>query len=170
MITRCDSSRGKIPLEPAGQLIGLTLIQKLRSGGSDMMTSVDPLVEAARKVRLNAYAPYSGYLVGAAIEDERGDIHVGANVENVSFGATICAERSAVTGMIAAGGKRATRLALVTKDGGTPCGMCLQVLAEFCGEPAQLKIVVADENDVRKEFTLADLLPHGFDSSQVKRT
>ena len=127
---------------------------------------MDPLVEAARAARLNAYAPYSEYLVGAAIEDDEGRVFTGVNVENISYGATICAERSAVTSMVTAGGRKARRLALVTADGGTPCGICLQVLSEFGSEG--LTIVIADEGRTLRENKLSELLPHAFHSDEVK--
>jgi cytidine deaminase len=129
---------------------------------------MDPLLEAARVARLNAYAPYSDYLVGAAIEDSEGRIFAGANVENVSYGATICAERSAATRMVSEGGRNARRLALVTADGGTPCGICLQVLSELCESPNSFTIIIADERQVLREFRLSDLLPHAFDSDRVQ--
>ena len=88
------------------------------------------LVSAARAVRLRAHAPYSRFRVGAAVLDERGRIHVGCNVENASYGLTVCAERNAVAAAIAAGAKRVRAVAVCTATGATPCGACRQVLAE----------------------------------------
>jgi cytidine deaminase len=120
----------------------------------------DALLEAARRVRENAYAPYSGFRVGAALLSASGRVHVGANVENASYGATVCAERSAVASMIAAGDKRIERIA-VYAEGPTlamPCGMCRQVLSEF-GLHAE---VVVGGPAGRRTTTLAALLPEPF--------
>lgn len=121
-------------------------------------------------MRRNAYAPYSSYPVGAAIEGPDGRTWAGANFENVSFGATICAERAAVAGMVAEGGKEISRLAVVTADGGTPCGACLQVLLEFAPDPHNVDILVSDDSGNIAEYKLAELIPHGFGSAKVKRT
>lgn len=120
----------------------------------------DALLEAARRVRQNAYAPYSGFRVGAALQTEAGNVHVGANVENASYGATVCAERSAVATMIAAGERRIKRIA-VYAEGPTlamPCGMCRQVLAEF-GLDAE---VIVGGTAGSRRTTLAALLPEPF--------
>lgn len=120
----------------------------------------DALLEAARAVREQAYAPYSGFRVGAALQTDSGRIHVGANVENASYGATVCAERAAVFTMIAAGDRRIVRIA-VYAEGPTlamPCGMCRQVLSEF-GLDAE---VVVGGSQGSKLTTLAALLPEPF--------
>jgi len=120
----------------------------------------DALLEAARRVRENAYAPYSGFRVGAALETESGSVHVGANVENASYGATVCAERAAVAGMIAAGDRRIKRIA-VYAEGPTlamPCGMCRQVLSEFGLDAA----VIVGGPAGSRTTTLAALLPEPF--------
>lgn len=132
------------------------------------MEAMEELVAAARAVRENAYCPYSGYRVGAAIRDERGDIHTGCNVENISYGATICAERGAIMKMVAAGGRTVREIAIVTKDGGTPCGMCRQVLAEFAPDDATLFLV--DESGAIKTAMLMLIFPDAFASAAVKRT
>jgi cytidine deaminase len=121
----------------------------------------DELLQAARRVRDRAYAPYSGFRVGAALEADSGKVHVGANVENASYGATVCAERSAVAGMIAAGDRHIRRIA-VYAEGPTlamPCGMCRQVLAEF-GLDAE---VVVGGPSGRRVTTLRALLPEPFE-------
>jgi cytidine deaminase len=128
---------------------------------------IDILIQAAREVRKHAYAPYSNYKVGVALQDEQGRIHTGVNVENVSYGATICAERSAVTKMITDGGHRVTALALVTKDGGTPCGICLQVLSEFCSP--ETSVVMVTEGGQIRQLTFAQLMPSPFASDTVAR-
>jgi cytidine deaminase len=126
---------------------------------------MDQLLESASNARKNAYAPYSNYKVGVALEDERGEVHLGANVENVSYGATICAERAAVTRMISEGGRQVRRLALVTKDGGTPCGICLQVLAEFC--TPETPILIANEQGEIRTLLFRDLAPDPFRSDTL---
>ncbi len=95
---------------------------------------LDRLVVAATDVRSRAYAPYSGYAVGAAVASKQGNVYVGCNVENASYGSTVCAERVALFSMVAAGDRKAIACAVVTRDGGAPCGACRQVLAEFAGD------------------------------------
>ncbi|CAN5366371.1 cytidine deaminase [soil metagenome] len=119
----------------------------------------DALVTAARQIRARAYAPYSVYTVGAAIRDEEGRVWTGVNVENASYGATICAERGAVMAMVAGGGRRIEAIAVATKDGGPPCGVCLQVLGEFAGPDAL--VLVASETEVAT-YRLGALMPHRF--------
>lgn len=128
------------------------------------------LLQAAALVRDQAYAPYSGYHVGAALLDSNGRVWTGTNVENVSYGATMCAERVAFFKMASAGAREIDTLAVVTADGGTPCGMCLQVLLEFAPDPAKVKIIVANEAKQIREFSLAELIPFGFSSDKVNRT
>lgn len=128
------------------------------------------LYKAAVDARENAYAPYSGYKVGAAVEDEQGRVWCGCNVENVSYGATICAERSAILKMVSEGGRSVRRLALITEDAGTPCGMCLQVILEFVADPAAVAIEMYNENGQKTSKTLQELLPFGFRSHEVSRT
>jgi cytidine deaminase len=124
----------------------------------------ETLWRAARRARENAYAPYSGYRVGAALK-ARGadDVYTGCNVENASYGATMCAERAAVFGMIAARGRAEPEmLALVTEGDppAVPCALCLQVLAEF-GAP-DLPIVLGSPEGIRETVALRDLLPRPF--------
>lgn len=128
---------------------------------------MEELLRWAWSVRERAFAPYSGYRVGAALVDDRGMTFVGTNVENASFGATICAERSAVVAMIADGGRRIERLVVVTKDGGPPCGVCLQVLAEFMSIEAP--VLLGDESGAVREHRLGDFLPRPFASAAVER-
>jgi cytidine deaminase len=120
------------------------------------------LVAAARAVRRRAHAPYSGFSVGAAVLDERGRIHVGCNVENASYGLTVCAERNAVAAAVAAGAKRVRAVAVVTptRPPGTPCGACRQVLAEL-GAPTT-RVLLAPPAGAARETTLGALLPEAF--------
>jgi cytidine deaminase len=118
------------------------------------------LIEAARAARTNAYAPYSVYQVGAAALASDGRVFNGCNVENVSYGLTVCAERSAVFQMVAAGARGLVAVAVATADGGVPCGACLQVMQEFAiGEVAVL--LVREDGSV-EETSLAALMPRGF--------
>ena len=124
---------------------------------------LDQLVQEATAVRERAYAPYSGYLVGAAIATKQGSIFVGCNVENSTFGATICAERGAIMQMVAFGETEPIACAVVTKDGGSPCGICRQVLAEFARDmPIVLVGLASSEGESGHVVQLTDLLPMAF--------
>ena len=120
------------------------------------------LVAAARQVRARAYAPYSNFKVGAAVRDEAGRIHVGCNVENASYGLTICAERNAVAAAVAAGARRLTAVAVVTgtTPPASPCGACRQVLAQFAA-PATPVLLAAPRGAV-VTHSVASLLPDSF--------
>lgn len=121
------------------------------------------LVKAAQDVRKHSYSPYSKFPVGAALLGESGRIYTGCNVENSSYGLTICAERNAVGQAIAAGERRILALAIAA---GTkpcpPCGACRQVLAEFCGPEAPVALIGSRSRSVHQ---MGDLLPIGFDKS-----
>ncbi|MHB8636021.1 MAG: cytidine deaminase [Fimbriimonadaceae bacterium] len=123
---------------------------------------MNDLVAAAAEARSRAYAPYSRYAVGAAAQSSDGRVWTGANVENVSFGLSLCAERSAIAKMVNDGVTELAAIAVVTRDGGTPCGMCLQTMLEFALEPAKVAIVCMSETGARHEFSLSELIPHGF--------
>lgn len=118
------------------------------------------LVDAALAVRHRAYAPFSRFLVGSAILTSNNEIVVGCNVENASFGATICAERVAGGSAIAAGIREWQAIAVATVGGASPCGVCRQFLAEFA--PEMLVIIVDVETTERRETTVAQLLPDRF--------
>jgi len=122
---------------------------------------VESLVAAAREVSENAYAPYSKFRVGAAALDERGRVHVGCNVENASYGLTVCAERNALFAMVAAGGKRLVAMALYTPtdEPVTPCGACRQVIAEFGPEATLVAACKGSNPNLHKA---SELLPQAF--------
>jgi cytidine deaminase len=108
--------------------------------------------------------------VGSAIETDTGKVVPGCNVENLSYGATICAERAAVTGMLASGsGAKIIQIAVASADGVTPCGICLQVLQEFVAN-GDVPVACVGENGVVRHYRFRDLLPHGFESANVRRT
>jgi cytidine deaminase len=119
------------------------------------------LVEAAKSTRQRAYARYSRFPVGAALRAANGEIFVGCNVENVSYGLTICAERAAVFAAVAAGQRRFSALAVVADGGVTPCGACRQVLAEF-GDDLPIYLVDSAQGDRIEEVRLRELLPRAF--------
>lgn len=124
------------------------------------------LVEAAITVRQWAYAPYSKYAVGAALLTSSGKIYDGVNVENVAFPDTMCAERVAVFKAVSQGEREFVAIAVVTSNGGMPCGSCRQVLAEF-GTATQ--VIVADaDGRVITECTVADLLPGAFQPGDLE--
>lgn len=127
------------------------------------------LVQAAQQVRQNAYAPYSVYRVGAAILGADGKVYVGCNVENVSFGLTVCAERNALGRMVADGCTEIAAVAVATRDGGTPCGMCRQSLWEFAPEPEKVRVRCVAENGSYVDMLLAELLPGAFESELKKK-
>ena len=124
------------------------------------MMDWNALLEAAVAAQARAYAPYSRYHVGAALVSGSGQVFTGCNVENISFGGTICAERTAIVTMVAAGERQIGQLLVVTADGGSPCGMCLQVIAEFAGP--NLEVALATPAGVGRILTLSALLPHAF--------
>lgn len=125
------------------------------------------LIDEAIAARSNAYAPYSVYPVGAAILSEDGAVFTGCNVENASYGLTVCAERNAVAAMVKSGSRIVLAIALATKDGSVPCGACLQVLAEFASEDGIL-VVCVDEKNGRRDTSLKELAPHLFTLSGSK--
>ena len=127
------------------------------------------LLEASLAARAHSHSPYSGYAVGAAILDEQGRIHAGANIENAAYPQGWCAEATALSAMLMAGGKRAVAV-LVTGPGPeviTPCGGCRQKLREFAGE--ELQIIAGDPSGIKDQWTLGELLPHSFGPDHLKK-
>jgi len=131
-----------------------------RSGGSSVDSDRD-LVRAARAARVRAYAPYSHFKVGAAVR-ANGKVFVGGNLENASYGLTLCAERAAVAAAVLGGARRLTAVAVAssTLPPTPPCGMCLQALSEFAGPG--LRVLLAGRGGAVAVTSLGDLLPHGF--------
>jgi cytidine deaminase len=125
---------------------------------------IDPLIDAALRARENAYAPFSKFKVGAAIEDSAGNIYTGCNVENATFGLTLCAERVAIFKAISEGAKGFKRVAVAadTDKLTPPCGACRQILWEFCGD---IEIVLVNLQGKVEMLRLGALLPRPFDSS-----
>ncbi len=123
------------------------------------------LVEAAQGARAAAYAPYSHFAVGAALLAADGTIYTGCNVENASFGLTICAERNAIAHAVAQGARQFPAIAVVTENGVTPCGACRQVLAEFNRE---MLVILANTAGQRRAYRLPELLPAACVPEQLK--
>lgn len=116
-------------------------------------------MDAAKKASQNAYAPYSGIRVSSALLADNGSIYSGVNVENASYGATICAERSACAAMAAGGGRAITVVAVYSPDVfPLPCGICLQVLSEFCGDCD----IYVESPEKTGKYRLSGLLPAAF--------
>jgi cytidine deaminase len=130
--------------------------------------TMDDLIANAKAARANAYCPYSNYPVGCAIQSGAGAVFAGCNIENVSYGLAICAERAAVSQMVTHGNRDIQTVVVVTRDGGTPCGMCLQTLLEFSNDPSKVKVLTVADSGIEHEYTLHDLLPHAFNSTLVK--
>jgi cytidine deaminase len=165
---------------PIGRGASAGIIRAVKNSESTPPAVLDPddpacaerLIAAARAVRRHAYAPYSGFAVGAALLDEHGCVHVGCNVENAAYPQGLCAEAAAIGALVAGGGRRIMAAAVVavsTRDGVPvmPCGGCRQRLRELAAP--DLRIRLADEHQVLGERRLGDLLPEGFGPSDVGR-
>ncbi len=124
---------------------------------------MDELIAAARSARLKAYAPYSKFLVGAAVRDEQGKIHGGCNVENAAYPQGWCAEASAIAAMIMAGGHRIAEVAVIGSGDllCTPCGGCRQKIREFARGDVKIHIC-GEDGKLKQTFTLDELLPASF--------
>jgi cytidine deaminase len=125
------------------------------------------LVEQAQDSRRWAYAPYSGYTVGAALLTHSGRIYDGVNVENAAYPTSMCAERVAVFKAVSEGERQFQAIAVATSNGGSPCGACRQVLSEF--GPETIVILVNGKGEITQEGTVADLLPGAFRPSDLAR-
>ena len=130
----------------------------------DMTVDEQHLIDAAKEVRPNAHAPYSGYMVGAALIDDTGTLHTGCNVENAAFPEGTCAEANAIGSMVAAGGKRIVAIAAVGGadeiEACTPCGGCRQSILEFADE--NTRIILIGEGKLIDSYSIDELLPAAF--------
>ena len=125
------------------------------------------LIEAARKARENAHAPFSKFKVGAALRAKSGKIYTGCNVENASYGLTICAERNAIFKAISEGERSGFDAIAVVTDAAKltpPCGACRQIIWEFCGDA---EVILANLQGQTRKFQMRDLLPEPFDASNL---
>ena len=129
----------------------------------------DRLITLAIAAMDKAYAPYSGFAVGAAIRDENGNVHSGANIENAAYPQGCCAEASAISALIMAGGRQIQQIAVAGRGEllCTPCGGCRQKIREF--GTADTQILICDETGLRRSFTLDELLPHSFGPDNLDR-
>ena len=127
-----------------------------------MEKEIKELYEAALKVKRRAYAPYSDFHVGSALRTKGGKIFAGCNVENSSFGVTICAERNAIFKMVSEGEQEISSILVVgdTKKTLSPCGACRQVIAEFSEEDT--RVIMCNKDGDFKETTVGEILPFGF--------
>ncbi len=136
-----------------------------------MKQMIQQAYEMAKETRERAYAPYSGFKVGAALLTADGShIYTGCNVENASYGATICAERNAILHAIAQDGVQSFAAIVVVSDDeppAPPCALCLQVLIEFCSP--ELEVCLGSMDGIEVEYTLGELLPHPFDGSKLQK-
>lgn len=125
------------------------------------------LIEAAKRVRELAYAPYSNFKVGAAIITKSGKIYTGCNVESASYGLTVCAERVAIWKAVSEGEKEFTEIAVVadTKELTPPCGVCRQIIWEFCGD---VPVIFANLKGDVETVQMKELLPRAFDTKFLK--
>jgi cytidine deaminase len=123
------------------------------------MKNQDKLISLAAEARKKAHVPYSNFAVGAALLAKSGRVYTGSNVENASYGLSVCAERVAVFKAISEGERELEAIAVVSENGVTPCGACRQVLIEFGDD---IRVIVADTTGHRRAFALTDLLPEGF--------
>jgi cytidine deaminase len=121
------------------------------------------LEAAARAARAGSYSPYSDFAVGAAVQTADGSIFAGCNVENRSYGLALCAERSAFAAAVAAGHREFAAVVVIAdaEPPATPCGLCRETMAEFCGP--ELPVLLANLNGGRRELRLGELFPHPFE-------
>ncbi|HEX8985446.1 MAG TPA: cytidine deaminase [Bryobacteraceae bacterium] len=127
---------------------------------------MDPLAEAALRAREHAHAPFSNFKVGAALEDDAGRIHTGCNVENATYGLTVCAERVAVLKAVSEGARKFRRIAVAAAPDSLtpPCGACRQILWEFCGD---IDVILVNPAGGIECLHMRDLFPRPFDASFI---
>lgn len=127
----------------------------------------EKLIEAANEARERAFAPYSNFKVGAALETEEGEIFIGCNIESASYGLTVCAERVAIWKAISEGKKKFTTIAVSvdTEDLTPPCGVCRQIIWEFCGD---IPVILTNLKGKSEVVQMKELLPRAFDSKFLK--
>ncbi len=132
------------------------------------MTKPD-LEALARAAQNSAYAPYSKFRVGAVVEMKDGRTFSGANIENASYGLSICAERTAIFAAVVAGAKELARVTVCTDSSppSSPCGACRQVLLEFAPDPTSVRVTAINPEGDRRTWTLAELLPAGFTGTEL---
>ncbi len=123
---------------------------------------MDELIQKARKALAQSYSPYSRFAVGAALLAADGSVYTGCNIENASYGATVCAERTALFKAVSEGRRAFTALALAATRSVPPCGMCLQVLSEFCDRDFPVYAAAIDPGEPVRQWRLGDLLPEAF--------
>jgi len=133
---------------------------------SEVETVINVLIEIAKNTRENAYAPYSGYKVGAALLTTDGAVYGGCNVENAAYGMSICAERTAVVKAISEGAREFEAIAVVTENAGTPCGACRQFLSEFGSD---IMVILADTSGNYTLATVGELLPNAFEMKEKEK-
>jgi cytidine deaminase len=131
-------------------------------------TKIQDIIQGAVLAASMAYAPYSGYNVGAALRAKDGTVYTGCNVENAAYPACMCAERTAVYKAVSEGRREFDLIVVATENGGSPCGICRQVLFEFAPE---MQVIMVDLNGkICEDTTLRQLLPHGFGPSSLPGT
>ena len=138
------------------------------AGSNAPATPAGKLVDAARAAREHAVAEFSGFKVGAALETDTGEIVTGCNIENATYGLTVCAERVAIFKALSEGKRSFTRIAVVadTASPTPPCGACRQIIWEFCGD---IEVVLANLATISASLRMKDLLPRPFDKSLLGR-
>ncbi len=124
------------------------------------------LIQKAKEAQAQAYAPYSNYYVGAAVLTESGEIFDGVNIENAVYPLGVCGERVAIFKAVSEGHRKFKAIAVVTRNGGTPCGSCRQVMAEFGLDTI---VLIADTSgELHHEYTVAELLPNSFGEADLE--
>jgi cytidine deaminase len=131
-----------------------------------MKVDLNVLISTAKHMRKLAYAPYSKYAVGAALVGLSGQVYGGCNVENGAYGVTVCAEATALVKAVSSGEREFDAIAIVTEDGGSPCGKCRQMLSEFGQD---IVVIIADARGHYDITTVADLLPLAFDFERGRK-